>query len=930
MRPLALFVAISFILQAPVGAFAQTDPSQLTEPSPDRDSVFDPESQTAIKCYVVTRDDIRYGERPGIDPATGRECRPVTSEVVERLRAYKWGNRPKRIETTDPIFFSLRTGEPIVWYHKTENGTIDLFDLMGFDPETGDEMLPITREVVALWRSQEQKRKEAERQRQMEETRQIPQPIDPTRYEPFDPLSGKPRIWYSRDDEDNYRFYDNPGHDPRTGEPLAIITRDILDEWRKSLLRRAAQKCYIITQDTREPVQYRDHPGTDSVTGRQCRPITSEVVERIREYEKGNRPKRIETAEPQFFDLRTGEPVVWYYKDTNGKIQIFDLMGFHPDTGEELVPITKDVVALWKAQDTERKTEGARNPPQRIDPEQYAFFDPLTGKARVWYMRTASGEYQFYDNSGYHPETGEPLSIITKEVVDAWREFSSKPQAKRCYVITRDEHNPVRYGEQPGIDPVTGRQCRELTSEVVERLREYEKGNRPKRVEMAEPTFFDLRTGEPIIWYYKDKDGNIELFDLMGFHPSAGEELVPVNREIAELWKQQLTRRIPQRIQDPLVYGAFDPVTGRSRIWYLRTQNGDYEFYDSPGFHPTTGEPLILATRETIDAWKGSLEEHAPIRSPKKIELGTETVFFDPKTGAHLLWYWHGKVSEYEFFDGPGFHPRNGESLKPATREVLDTYQRELQEKQAEVKKEEERLRREQQARRDEAERKKAEQQKKDADEEKRRDEQLRRLTDSARRCDEFAANPSDIHRVGQGLPYGELKPKASEAVAACELAAQQSPDELRFTYQLGRALELKGEGSELANNRQRALKIHEQLVAKGYPAAFDNLGSMYLDRNDLPRAVGLFRRGIRAGDSDSMVSFAELVERGWVNPANSSESPLELYHRAAELGNQNGGRAYEQELARRGNIQRQQLQGLEQQKMMMQFLGTVLQNIRR
>jgi hypothetical protein len=36
-------------------------------------------------------------------------------------------------------------------------------------------------------------------------------------------------------------------------------------------------------------------------------------------------------------------------------------------------------------------------------------------------MRTASGEYQFYDNSGYHPETGEPLSIITKEVIEAWR-----------------------------------------------------------------------------------------------------------------------------------------------------------------------------------------------------------------------------------------------------------------------------------------------------------------------------------------------------------------------------------------------------------------------------------------------------------------------------------------------------------------------------
>jgi len=104
-----------------------------------RDTV-DPVTGTARKCYVVTRDDIRHGESLEIDPATGRECRPVTAEVIERLRAYKWGNRPRRIESTDPIFFSLRTGEPIVWYHKDENDEIQLFDLMGFDPGTGDEL----------------------------------------------------------------------------------------------------------------------------------------------------------------------------------------------------------------------------------------------------------------------------------------------------------------------------------------------------------------------------------------------------------------------------------------------------------------------------------------------------------------------------------------------------------------------------------------------------------------------------------------------------------------------------------------------------------------------------------------------------------------------------------------------------------------------
>jgi hypothetical protein len=78
-------------------ALAQTDLSPRVQTDADRDN-FDPPSGTAKQCYVVTRDDIRYGEKPGIDPVAGRECRPLTAEVIERLRAYKWGNRPKRIE----------------------------------------------------------------------------------------------------------------------------------------------------------------------------------------------------------------------------------------------------------------------------------------------------------------------------------------------------------------------------------------------------------------------------------------------------------------------------------------------------------------------------------------------------------------------------------------------------------------------------------------------------------------------------------------------------------------------------------------------------------------------------------------------------------------------------------------------------------------
>jgi hypothetical protein len=355
------------------------------------------------------------------------------------------------------------------------------------------------------------------------------------------------------------------------------------------------KKCYVITRDS---VRYGERPGTDPGTGRQCRPVTAELVERLRAYEKGDRPKRIVENEPVFFDSGRGEPIVWYYKDKDGKFEIFNLMGFHPDTGKELLPITREIVDAWKLQ----KEQDARLAPKHIDPEKYAFFDPITGKPRVWYWRSANGDYEFYDRSGFHQATGEPLTIVSRDLIDAWRKYVQEAASQKCYIITRDA---VRYSSPPGIDPVTGRQCRLLTPEILERLREYEKGNRPKPIKIDNPTFFDLRTGEPIVWYYKNKN-DIELFDLMGFHPQTGDELLPVTREIADLWKTKKTSasaQTPQRV-DPEKYAFFDPVSGKARVWYWRSQTGEYEFYDNPGFHPRTGEQLKVITSETIGAYK--------------------------------------------------------------------------------------------------------------------------------------------------------------------------------------------------------------------------------------------------------------------------------------------------------------------------------------
>jgi hypothetical protein len=412
MRLVSFLVAASglalFCLTSCGGVAAEADGSPVADKQTNREA-FDPPG-TPAKCYIVTRDDIQYGEKAGIDPATGRECRPVTAEVIERIRAYKWGNRPKRIESSDPIFFSLRTGEPVIWYHKNLDGDVELFDLMGFDPETGDELLPINKQVVSFWREQDKKRKEEQNRRSQEADRRAPQPVDPDKYDPFDPITGKARVWYSRDEEGHHQFYDNPGFDPRTGEALAIITRDVLAEWNQSRRLQTSQSCYVITKDPNHPVQYRDKAGIDPDTGRQCRLVTPELVERLREYEKGNRPTRIK-GEPTFFDLRTGEPVIWYYKNPKGDIELFDLMGFHPDTGEELLPITKEIAALWQEQSN-------RHPPKLVDWKNYQLFDPLTGEPRVWYWRSQDGDYEFYDNNGYHPRTGERLISLTREAAD--------------------------------------------------------------------------------------------------------------------------------------------------------------------------------------------------------------------------------------------------------------------------------------------------------------------------------------------------------------------------------------------------------------------------------------------------------------------------------------------------------------------------------
>src|SRR6266566_7110370 len=260
-----------------------------------------------------------------------------------------------------------------------------------------------------------------------QEPQRIPDPV-----EFFDTTTGKVKVWYWRA-ESGYEFYDAPGFHPRTGQALTGVTLDVITKWEQS--QKNAKQCYIIQRDARAPVIYRDRlPGIDPETGRECRLVTIGVVERLKEYAEGKRPVRIKALQPEFFDPRTSEPIVWYV-DHGGTIEIFDLMGYHPETSEELLPVTPEIVDRWKAQ----QALFARKPPVRVDPDSHPFFDPKTGKPNVWYSPGESGALEFFNGPGFHPRTGKALTEITQEFAEKRLLDIARAKQEQADAIAREK-----------------------------------------------------------------------------------------------------------------------------------------------------------------------------------------------------------------------------------------------------------------------------------------------------------------------------------------------------------------------------------------------------------------------------------------------------------------------------------------------------------
>jgi hypothetical protein len=450
--------------------------------------------------------------------------------------------------------------------------------------------------------------------------------------------------------------------------------------------------------------------------------------------------------------------------------------------------------------------------------------------------------------------------------------FDRSGKAIKCYVITRE--GDVRFLEHAGIDPETGRQCRNATPEMLERLTAYKNGRRPRRLADSEAdVFYELRTGEPIIWYSRAKSGEIQLFNLMGFHPDTGAELLPVTPDIVEVFMSQRAerqqravrrqRRPPQQV-DPETYQFFNPATGEPQVWYWQDPEGSYEFFDAQGFHPSTGEPLKPVDGTTLGKWR---RQKADKENREKQEFARKE------------------------------------------QEERDRIAREERDRQAAVEQVEN-------------ERKAAAA--RDAREQQAAQELQQKIARAGASCDDLAGNPSDTRKssASPGSRYENLREHFVEALDVCKTAIDNMPGELRYRYQYARALEI--------SEPEKAIPLYRDLIRQNYPAAFDNLGNVYIRKKDMRAAISVLKAGVRAGDPDSMVTMADLIERGYAPVQNPAAAKYALLERAAQLGHSGAQLAIAQKRAEMQQQQQERAFQQQEQQMMLDLFGTIVRGVAR
>ncbi|WP_346882868.1 hypothetical protein [uncultured Algibacter sp.] len=114
-----------------------------------------------------------------------------------------------------------------------------------------------------------------------------------------------------------------------------------------------------------------------------------------------------------------------------------------------------------------------------------------------------------------------------------------------------------------------------------------------------------------------------------------------------------------------IIYQLVNPTIGKKNtiqpIECMTWSVNHYEKIDCDfQLHPEYGTKV-----EPYDAYKSKM---------KKLKVNASYDFFSKETGRPLVWYYKTKKGTLEYFNLPGFHPLNGETLKKITQGMIEKY----------------------------------------------------------------------------------------------------------------------------------------------------------------------------------------------------------------------------------------------------------------
>jgi hypothetical protein len=155
-------------------------------------------------------------------------------------------------------------------------------------------------------------------------------------------------------------------------------------------------------------------------------------------------------GEKTYFNNQTGEAMKYYSISPNGSYRFFSEPGYDPETGDALKIVSKETIL---------RMQGSPLPEDR---KKNDYFDSETGEPLKYYSISPSGNYRFFSNPGYDPETGDKLKVVTKEVIMesqgynkksenqvAPKEEEKKSEIAEIAVETADKYEKAIIAEKP-------------------------------------------------------------------------------------------------------------------------------------------------------------------------------------------------------------------------------------------------------------------------------------------------------------------------------------------------------------------------------------------------------------------------------------------------------------------------------------------------